>query len=140
MKIINLLRINLLALLAISCCNNDDGNPVNQQIEGKWHLVQVSGGFVGINHVYEPGTISWEFNANTNKLKVINTNTDENKQDIFDTGTYDFGFEPNTTTSELCPESIILDSIDYGCYTIDDDELTISQLESDGFLIKLIRF
>ncbi|MDR6967101.1 hypothetical protein J2X31_001108 [Flavobacterium arsenatis] len=140
MKITNLIIVAFLLVFLSSCCNNDDGNPVNQQIEGKWHLVQVSGGFVGINHVYEPGTISWEFNPSTNKLKVINTNTDDNMQDIFDTGTYDYGFQLNTATPEICPENILLNSIDYGCYTISSNNLIISQVETDGFLIKLIRF
>ncbi len=140
MKTITFFKILFIVLFLNSCCNQDDGNPVENSLNGKWHLVQVSGSFAGINHLFEPGTISWEFNDSNHKFKVINTNTDESLQDLFETGTYDFAIQTNTATPELCNEVIHLDGIDYGCFGIDDNELIISQIETDGYYIKLIRF
>lgn len=140
MKIIQLFKIVLLALFLGSCCNQDDGNPIGNSLSGKWHLVQVSGSFAGINHLFEPGTISWEFDTVNHKFKVVNTNTDEGKQDLFETGTYGYGMQANTATPELCNEVILLNDIDYGCFGIDNDQLIINQIEADGYYIKLIRF
>lgn len=140
MKIINLAKFIFLLVLLNSCCNNDDGNPVANPLAGKWHLVQVSGTFAGIHHLYEPGTISWEFDTIHHQFKVINTNTDESLQDLFETGNYTYSIEANTATPELCEESMVLNTIDYGCFDINDNELIISQIESDGYYVKLIRF
>lgn len=71
---------------------------------------------------------------------MVNTNTDEAKQDLFETGTYDYGMQANTATPELCNEVILLNGIDYGCFGIDNGQLIISQIEADGYYIKLIRF
>lgn len=140
MKTITLLKIIIATLLLSSCCNQDDGNPVENSLSGKWHLVQVSGGFAGFNHLYEPGTISWEFNTTTNSFKVVNTNTDESLEDLFETGTYTYGTTINTATPELCEEVILLDDIDYGCFGIENNQLIISMVETDGYYIKLLRF
>ena len=140
MKTITLLKFIIVAFLLGSCCNQDDGNPLEDPIHGKWHLLQVSGGFAGFNHLFEPGTISWEFDTVTQKFKVVNTNTDESLVDLFETGTYAYGFEENSATPELCNEVILLDAIDYGCYTFENNTLIISQIESDGYYIKLKRF
>lgn len=138
MKTITFLKITLIALIISSCCSNDNGTPINDTLSGKYHLIQVSGTIAGINHLFEPGTISWEFNNNT--LKVINNNTNEGLQDLFETGTYTISIEQNSSTAEVCPETINIDAVNYGCFSLENNTLIISQIESDGYLIKLKRF
>lgn len=140
MKTVNLLKIIMIALLLRSCCTRDNGNLLDNTLNGKWHLVQVSGGFAGFNHLYEPGTISWEFNTADNSLKVINTNTDKSLEDLFETGNYSYDTTANRATPELCEKVILLNDIDYGCFEIENKRLIISQIETDGYYIKLIRF
>ena len=140
MKTINLLKIIVITLLFNSCCNQDDGNPVENSLKGKWYVVEIIGGFTGTNATFQEGVISWGFNSAENTLHIVNYSNDDSVESLFETGTYTYGVQTNTATPELCEETIILDNIDFGCFKIENDELIISQIESDGYYIKLIRY
>ena len=51
-------------ILVVLSCNSDDDVQQNTEptLFGPWSLVNVSGGFAGVNDDFEIGTITWNFN------------------------------------------------------------------------------
>ena len=136
------MKVNLflatMCAFAISCNNTDDNNPTPQNVEGTWRLASVRGGIAGINDEFSDGSIVWTFETGGN-ISVLNSNTDESKQDLIETGDYVYTFQPNPVTPETCAENIYIDGVSYGCYTIDGNTLTMNQVESDGYEVILKR-
>jgi hypothetical protein len=60
-------------------------------------------------------------------------------QDILSSGTYPYGFVANEATPELCAMTILVNNVNLGCYNITANEFTMSQIEADGFMIRLVR-
>ncbi len=155
MKVLKLLAVCCFA--ALVSCNDNDDKPVDQalpaasnpnetngdqtagEIAGKWKLVNVSGGIMGISHNFADGVINWTFDEAAQTVTVVNNNNDPMLQDIFASGTYPYDFVPNEATPELCDINIVVGGVSLGCYNIGTSEFTMSQIESDGFMIKLVR-
>lgn len=129
----------------VSCHDDDDGNPgpvsypIDQQLEGKWHLTNVSGGIAGTDDDYSFNEIVWDFHTEQHTVTVTNMNTDPQKIDFFDSGTYNYTFNANTSTPELCAQTIAIDGVNLGCYEFEFSSFTMSQVESDGYLLQLER-
>src|SRR5690606_37293852 len=97
MKQIVILFAVLLTGIITSCSDDNEptqfvnqtynNNDAQETANGEWHLVQVTGSIAGINHLFEPATITWTINDNAT-VDVINTNTDESLTDFFDSGNY----------------------------------------------------
>jgi hypothetical protein len=130
-----------LFLFLVSC--HSDDNPQTQTpplgIEGTWKLTEVNGGITGTIYNYPPGMINWKFNGISQTVIVENHNVDENMQDILPSGTYHYNFVANQATPELCALNIEVNGMNLGCYDIGTTQFTMSQVETDGFLIKLVR-
>ncbi|WP_242135540.1 hypothetical protein [Aestuariivivens marinum] len=89
------MKKNIIFLLAIvlsvtSCSLKNDTDQDQQTYKSLWHLINVSGGVSGVNDSFSLGTIVWSFNETTLKLTIENDNTDDTKQDGWDSGTYDY--------------------------------------------------
>ncbi|RZJ28040.1 MAG: hypothetical protein EOO48_10665 [Flavobacterium sp.] len=137
MKITKLLTVFFIAVLLNACSsNNNDSNDQPQSIVGAWRLTNVSGGITGMSDNFDDGSITWTFNDN-GTVDVWNTNTDDTKTDLFETGNYSYGFVPNTTTPQSCAEAILINGISYGCHNISGNTLTLSQVEADGYQVTL---
>ena len=133
------LKFFLLAPLALlMACNNSDDNNTTQSIEGAYRLASVRGGIAGTNDEFNDGSIIWTFENNGN-IHVWNTNTDDSKQDLIETGDYIYTFQPNTVTPQTCATAIYIDGVSYGCYDLNGDNLTLSQVESDGYEVTLVK-
>lgn len=138
MKILKLLSFFAITLL-LGCNNNDDDSGHDTTLSGQWKLVEVSGTITGIRDQFAPGTIEWNFNTSDQTFRVVNNNTDANKQDVFESGTYDYSFAANEIAPDLCNRTIVLDGTNYGCFMATTTTLQINQGEADGIIIKLIR-
>ncbi|MFT3794225.1 hypothetical protein [Flavobacterium sp.] len=144
MKTLKLLA--LLGLFSFTGCNDDDRRdpvlvpaPAVPEVDGQWNLIQVMGEFTGGSYTYAEGEISWTFDPETQTVEVVNLNTDPNKVDVFESGTYDYSFEANPSTPELCGEIIKVDGLDMGCYNIGQTQMTMSRIEVDGLALTLRR-
>lgn len=154
MKVLKLLAA--LSLVALVSCNDNDDKPTDlpaqtnnenpnenpdgpDEIAGAWKLTNVSGGIMGISHNFAEGVINWTFDTNTQMVTVLNNNTDPQLQDIFASGTYPYDFVANEATPELCEINIVVGGVSLGCYDIGTSEFTMSQIEADGYMIKLVR-
>lgn len=129
--------------LILFSCHSDDSAQIQSApitgIEGPWKLVEVNGGISGTIYNYPEGMITWKFNGISQTVIIQNNNVDENMQDILPSGTYHYSLVANEATPELCALNITIDGLNLGCYNIGTTEFTMSQIESDGFFIKLVR-
>lgn len=135
-------KIQLLCLFAIMIllgCNNDDDNRNDTSLQGTWKLIEVNGTIAGIRDQFEPGVIQWNFNTSNHTFTVVNNNTDESKQDIFDSGTYGYFIESFDVSPGTCNKNIFLEGVNYGCYSTTTASLQINQGEADGIILKFIR-
>jgi hypothetical protein len=138
--------LTLLAFFAITGCN--DGNdpyiptytpPATENIEGSWELSNVSGGIAGTYDDFAPNEVVWIFNEESQTVTVFNNNTDDNKVDFFDSGTYDYEVVINQTTPELCGFNFAIDGVNLGCFTVTEEQFKMSMIEADGHIITLKR-
>lgn len=133
-KQLSFLAISL-SMLFFSC--SSDSKPSQEKIlQGRWKLVHVSGSFAGASSQFEPGVITWTFNTATNKVTIVNNNTDENLTDLFDTGVYNYQIV-QSDNPEICPQVIKIDNIEMGCFSLSEGSLKIDQAFLDGYTVTL---
>ncbi len=123
----------VLTLLMVSCSNNDDEQQnSNPTLDGSWSLVNVSGGFAGIDYDFEVGLITWVFNQGDLELTVTNTNTTNVIYDGLPSGVYDY--EVLTPTGE--DTSVIINTFNYTITTLSSSQLVLNEgIAFDGFLL-----
>lgn len=124
----------LLLFILISNCSNDDDASIALTNESTWNLVKVEGSIAGVTHLFSSGTIQWTFNGDTETLEVVNTNTNEDLFDFYDSGTYSFSFENNGTDDIL-----MIDGVEFGALTSTTNEMIIDQQINDGFVLTFNR-
>ncbi|WP_281986258.1 hypothetical protein [Aquimarina aggregata] len=121
----------VLILSMISCSNDDDSNDaIASGLNGKWNLVNISGGFTGIDHDFANGTIVWDFNETNNMVTVTNNNTDTTISDILPSGTYSYSIVDKESIKEL-----IVNDINRGTFEMTNDEFIINEQFRDGFRV-----
>ncbi len=129
----------LLFFTIIGCSNDDDGAMTNPDVDlsgimGTWNLSNVSGGFVGIDHDFENGTIVWEFDEVNKKVVIVNNNTDDAVEDILPSGTYDYSIISVNGNQEF-----IINGVNKGTIEIVNTQFTISENFRDGFRFEFNR-
>jgi len=130
MKKVSFLLICLVVLL--TSCKSDDTDSTNDI----WNLVNISGGFAGIDKNFDTGKIIWTFNEENSTL-VIEKNTQEPFIGINE-GTYFYVIENIDGATYLN-----LDNIERGSYAISQNQLIIDENKSstgsgaDRYVFKL---
>ncbi|WP_179009574.1 hypothetical protein [Winogradskyella forsetii] len=128
----------LVLVVFLFSCNNDDNAPQNTAptINGTWSLVNVYGGFAGVDDDFENGTITWHFNQDNLELTVSNTNTTDVIYDGFPSGTYDY--QILTTTGE--DANVVVNSFSYDITVLTQTQLVLDEgVAADGFLLTFSR-
>jgi hypothetical protein len=111
-----------------NCSTNSTPATDPLEVQIKWSLINVSGGFSGVNKQFELETIIWHFNEETSSLTVINANEDESIEDGLNSGIYTF-YVLNTNDKSF----LIVDNNEFGNLVIDTESLTINQnITSEG--------
>ncbi len=108
--------ILLICLVLLINCKSDDTMSTNDT----WNLVNISGGFAGIDKNFNVGEIIWTFNEQNSTL-IIEKNTQEPFIGI-DEGTYSYTIENINSTTYLN-----LDNIEKGSYTVSQDQIIIDE-------------
>ena len=139
MKTFKLLSAFVVALTFVGCNDDDNNGSQTDPLAGEWRLTHLMGGIAGNNVSFEPGTISWDFDPESGTVTVVNTNTNEQLEDLFESGTYEFSFEENTATPASCEEVLVIDDVSLGCWNASSSTLTLTQIENDGFVVTLKR-
>lgn len=137
MKNLKLLILLVSLPFCFACNDDDDSNttPINSSLDGSWNLVHVSGGFGGEDNEFEEGLITWTFNESEGTITVVNNNPAD-LYDALGTGTYTYDLMPVESMSCNTSLNVTLDDmiLNFGCMTIVNNDMTISNLESDGYL------
>ncbi len=130
-------NILIFALMAWSCNSNDDGQQSSgKKLDGTWSLVNVSGGFAGVNDDFETGLIIWGFDTTNFEITVTNNNTETVIFDGLPSGTYDY--QILTTTGEAA--YLVVDSFSYEIAAPSTSVLILDEdITSDGFRLTLNR-
>ena len=58
---------------------------------------------------------------------------------IFSRMGFPYAFEVNTAAPELCETTISISSMNLRCYHVATHKLTMGQIETDGYLLKVAR-
>ncbi|WP_298319202.1 hypothetical protein [uncultured Aquimarina sp.] len=126
----------LLVLVVFIGCSNDDDTINNGSLglQGEWNLVNITGGFAGVNQDFEKGTIIWDFNESDTMVTVINNNTITGVYDGFPSGTYTYSIVAPADIDEL-----VVNEINLGTFIATSDSFTVSQQFRDGFEIRFER-
>jgi hypothetical protein len=120
--------------IMIGCSGDDDGNPVDpipnpSGLTGIWNLVNVTGGFAGINEDFKKGVIVWDFDDTKKRVEVTNNNAaSSSTEDLFSTGEYAFSIVTIDGNKEL-----IVNERNLGNFEITTDEFIIDEQFKDGF-------
>lgn len=138
MKNLKLFAVLIITII-FSSCSNDEDKKTEATIAGSWKLIETNGTIGGITDTFTPGTITWNFNVSNGTFTVVNNNTDENAQDVFDSGTYSYSFVQSPIANSICSQTIKLNGADYGCFAITKTTLQINNGEADGIILKFIR-
>lgn len=128
--------IGLIILFSIIGCSKDDDNsptPNSSGLQGDWNLVNVTGGFIGINENFEKGVIVWVFNEDTKIVKITNKNT-KDVYDVLPSGTYTYSILTVNDSKEL-----IIDDKNVGNFKLTTNQFTIDDQFRDGFRVTFNR-
>lgn len=136
MKTLKLLPV-LFALAFFTGCNDDDDSNAETTLSGGWKLTRIQGGFAGVDETFAPGVITWTFN-NDQTVTIVNNNTDETAEDLFDSGTYEFQALSTGEPGE-CDAYMSIDGTNLGCMELTSTILKLSQQSTDGFDVTLKR-
>ena len=107
-------------------------------IHGIWNMINVSGGFTGVDNDFDKGVIIWEFDATNNTLEVKNTSGS-----LFSglsSGDYGYSVVEDDGRSYL-----FVGAVEMGGITIAENEMIINQNDmslgtgADRFVFKLVR-
>jgi len=124
MKKFFLLAIVCTLCLSASCDKND----INSSETETWFLVNISGGFAGINNDVEKGTVIWTFNFQDSTLKIDNNNNNNNAVSGFDSGTYSYSILTVNDKNYL-----VIEGNEFGGMITSGNELIIDQnMQSKG--------
>ncbi|HMC01070.1 MAG TPA: hypothetical protein VKN14_08555 [Flavobacteriaceae bacterium] len=121
MKKLCLLLIICSLSLSSSCESDDAKNPESET----WFLVNVSGGFAGINEDVDKGSVIWTFNSQDSNLKIEN-NSDNNYS--FESGNYSYSVLSANNNNYL-----VIENNEFGGMIETNSELIIDQnMQSNG--------
>lgn len=122
----NYLIIACFCFFALTNCSLDNDNNNQPQVTRVlWNLKNVSGGVAGVSNDFNSGKIVWEFNEQTSKFTVSNTNGDSSIEDGLDSGTYTY------SVNEVGSKNYIsINADEFGSITVTSTKLIINQNET----------
>ncbi len=133
------MRCLLMLFLSVVClnCSNDDDHsdtPLSG-LQGKWNLVNITGGFIGVNQDFEKGVIVWDFNDSTKMVTVTNNAvTTGGIYTGLESGTY-----PYSISAPMDSDELYVNDVSLGIYILESDKFTLNAQYKDGYKLSLER-
>lgn len=127
-------------ILVFNGCSTDLTHEGNDKVNGTWSLINVSGGFAGVDDDFEKGKIVWKFNAANGSLIVTNNDTSSALYNGLPSGTYSYSI-----LKEKDHYYLLLNDKEIGGVDVDksqliiDQNITTSGSGADGFVMVLIK-
>ncbi|WP_179353469.1 hypothetical protein [Winogradskyella vidalii] len=110
-------------------CNSDDDAPQSSTttLHGNWSLINVNGGFPGVNDDFESGLITWNFDDT--EITVTNNNTHNVIHSGYPSGIYTYDVITTATDTTL-----VIENTNSKIITLTNNQLVIDQgVAADGF-------
>jgi hypothetical protein len=114
-----------IAIISTSCKKENSTPEPEANVEGTWYLYNTTGGFAGVNYLYEPGEIQWEINQDSIHVDHLNPQAPHT---LLGDGSYGLEIQ-NLDSLSL----IILNGAEIGAYTFDLHNLYLEERFVDGF-------
>ncbi|KAA1246388.1 hypothetical protein [Aquimarina sp. RZ0] len=130
----NRIYILLLSIILVSCSNDDDSQSQTSALNGEWNLVNITGGFIGMDQDFEKGIIVWNFNESTQKVTITNNSTIDGVYNGLPSGTYPYAISAPADADEL-----IVNENSLGFLELTSNSFSVSEQFGDGFTIKFER-
>ena len=120
-------------IAAFISCGHDDNIP--GIIDGTWHLINVSGGFAGIDDDYAKGEVLWTFNP-INAVLTVDNKIGNNHGFHLPSGTYSYTIEKDDNGTQI----LYVDNKNYRLVILSiSTRLTIWDGLVDGFTAEFKR-
>ncbi|MCM4171799.1 hypothetical protein DHD32_09915 [Arenibacter sp. TNZ] len=71
-------------------CTNENTHGDEDLVSGNWNLINVSGGFVGVDDDFAKGEIVWKFDAKAETLIVVNNDESSSIFNGLSSGNYNY--------------------------------------------------
>jgi hypothetical protein len=121
-------------------CSADSAADNNDWLSGAWNLINLSGGFAGINNDFEKGRIVWKFNPKDETLIVANNDDSTSIYKGLATGIYTYAILKDKDQSYLeLNDKEYGGIIDSRSQLVIDQNSTTSGSGADGFVMVLAR-
>lgn len=127
----------ILSITIYSCSNDDDtssNEPGLDGLNGTWNLVQVSGGFTGIEQIFDKGLIVWDFDESSKMVTVTNNAVNTNGDTFFPSGVYSYN-----VSAPADIEKLFIEDVSYGTFIFENSYFTVDQRFVDGSLFRFER-
>lgn len=137
MKKIMVMMAMAAAYMFTGCSEDDNDNAT--VLQGRWNLIDVTGGFGGENEQYQRGEVTWSFNENNETIVVTDNrlNSPEPAEPLsLPEGTHNYTIE---TESEVCDEELHSNEMNFGCIVFHNNQLHLSMDHADGAVYTFIR-
>ena len=139
MKICGLMFF-LVVILVFNGCSTDLTPEGNDKVNGTWSLINVSGGFAGVDDDFEKGKIVWKFNAADGSLTITNNDASSAIYNGLPSGTYTYSIIKEKDQYYLLLNDKEIGGVDVAkSQLMIDQNITTSGSGADGFLFKLIK-
>jgi hypothetical protein len=121
-------------------CSTDNAHEKNDKLGGTWSLINVSGGFAGIDEDFEKEAIVWKFDTKDGTLIVANNDGSNAINNGLPTGTYTYSVlqEKDLFYLEVNDKEIGEIAIDKSQLVLDQNSTTMGN-GADGFVMVLVR-
>ena len=121
-------------------CSTDNTHEKNEMASGTWSLINVSGGFAGIDEDFEKGKIVWKFDPKDGTLIVVNNDGTNAIYNGLPTGSYTYSIlqEKDQFYLEVNDKEIGEIAVDKSQLVLDQNK-TSTATGADGFVMVLAR-
>lgn len=145
-RILTLAIVLVFGIFTPNCSNEDtDENTSSLSVEKNiehtnWTLTNLSGGFIGLNQDYKPGTIEWRFDSKNSILYVKNNDPKGTKFDVLKPGEYHYTVLKQKGSNYLYIEGNEFGNLNNKGYglVINQNKTTNGSL-SDGYILRFIK-
>jgi len=139
MKVYGLIRF-LVLIFVLHGCSTESTPEKKDKVSGTWNLMNVSGGFAGIDEDFEKGKIIWEFDTKDGTLLVTNNDESGALYNGLPTGTYAYSILQGKDQDYLQLNDKEVGGIDVAkSQLVLDQNNTSSGSGADGFVLVLVK-
>ncbi|MEQ8219405.1 MAG: hypothetical protein RIM68_05665 [Arenibacter sp.] len=134
------LMLFLALIFVFNGCSTDNTHEKNDMVSGTWSLINISGGFAGIDVDFEKGKIVWKFDTKDETLIVANNDGSNAIYNGLPTGTYTYSI-----LQEKDQYYLQINDKEIGGIVVDKSQLVLDQNKTsmgsgaDGFAMVLVR-